>query len=124
MARTKHTPKKPQHHRPVAAMSRDVQPSRKSIPQAPRKGGKQPRKFIMSKLLRKGIQPTGGIKKPHRYRPGIVALREIRQYQSSTENLIKRTPFQRLLEKYPKTIEYVQMALELHLYKLGSNQLL
>ena len=28
---------------------------------------------------------TGGVKKPHRYRPGTVALREIRQFQKSTE---------------------------------------
>ena len=57
------------------------------------KGGKQPRKCLSHKVLRKGIPPTGGIKKPHRYRPGMVALREIRCYQRSTENLIKKTPF-------------------------------
>ena len=42
---------------------------------------------------------TGGIKKPHRYRPSMVALREIRRYQTSTENLIKCTPFQRLIRE-------------------------
>ena len=99
MARTKHTPKNPQMHRPVTALGKDVQPPRKDIPQAPRKGGKQPRKFISHKMLRKGIKPTGGLKKPHRYRPGMVALREIRQYQRSTENLIKRTPFQKLIRE-------------------------
>lgn len=26
---------------------------------------------------------NGGVKKPHRYRPGTVALREIRKYQNS-----------------------------------------
>ena len=71
----------------------------KTIPQAPRKGGKQPRKDIVSKLLRKRTPSTGGIKRPHRYRPGMVALREIRRYQSSTENLIKHTPFQRLIRE-------------------------
>ena len=40
MARTKHTPKNPHLHRPVIARGRDVQPPRKDIPQAPRKGGK------------------------------------------------------------------------------------
>ena len=99
MARTKHTPKKPQHHRPVTALGRDVQPPRKDIHQTPRQEGKQPRKFIVSNLLRKGIRSTGGIKKPHRYRPGLVALREIRRYQSSTENLIKCTPFQKLIRE-------------------------
>ena len=63
------------------------------------KGGKQPRKHFSYKILRKGIRPTGGIKKPHRYQPGMVALREIRHYQRSTENLIKKTPFQKLIRE-------------------------
>ena len=36
-------------------------------------------------------------KKPHRYRPGTVALREIHRYQKLTELLIRRLPFQRLV---------------------------
>ena len=99
MARTKHTPKNPKLHRPVIARGGDVQPPRKDIPQAPRNGGKQPRKGIIHKMLRKGMRPTGGIKKPHRYRPSMVALREIRRYQTSTENLIKCTPFQKLIRE-------------------------
>ena len=67
MARTKCTPKNPQIHRPVTALGKDVQPLRKDIPRAPRKGGKQPRKFISCKMLRKGGKPTRGLKKPHRY---------------------------------------------------------
>jgi histone H3 len=39
---------------------------------------------------------SGGVKKPHRYRPGTVALREIRKFQKATDLLIKRLPFQRL----------------------------
>ena len=92
MARTKHTPKNLQLHRPVLARGKDVQQPRKDKSQISRKGGKQPRKFLVSKMLRKGIRSTGGIKKTNRYRPSLVALREIRRYQSSTENLIKRTP--------------------------------
>ena len=41
----------------------------------------------------------GGVKKPHRYRPGTVALREIRKYQKSTELLIRKLPFQRLVRE-------------------------
>ena len=41
----------------------------------------------------------GGIKKPHRYRPGTVALREIRKYQKSTELLIRKLPFRRLVRE-------------------------
>ena len=39
------------------------------------------------------------LKKPRRYRPGTVALREIRKYQRSTELLIRKLPFQRLLRE-------------------------
>jgi histone H3 len=39
------------------------------------------------------------VKKPHRWRPGTVALREIRKYQKSTELLIRKLPFQRLIRE-------------------------
>ncbi len=42
---------------------------------------------------------AGGIKKPYRYRPGIVALRKIRRYQKSTDLLIRKAPFQCLVRK-------------------------
>jgi hypothetical protein len=42
---------------------------------------------------------AGGVKKPHRYRPGTVALREIRKYQKSTDLLIRKLPFQRLVRE-------------------------
>jgi histone H3 len=38
-------------------------------------------------------------KKPHRYRPGTVALREIRRYQKSTDLLMRKLPFQRLVRE-------------------------
>ena len=63
------------------------------------KGGKQSRKHLSQKLLQLGATPTKGIKKPHHYRPGMVALREIRRYQKSTECLIKRSPFQKLIRE-------------------------
>merc|ERR1712243_130036 len=47
----------------------------------------------------KSAPATGGVKKPHRYRPGTVALREIRRYQKSTELLIRKLPFQRLVRE-------------------------
>ena len=46
----------------------------------------------------------GGIKKPKRVTPGIVALREIRRYQKSTELLIRRLPFQRLAKEIAQDI--------------------
>lgn len=42
---------------------------------------------------------VGGVKRPHKYRPGTVALREIRKYQKSTELLIRKLPFQRLVRE-------------------------
>ena len=41
--------------------------------------------------------PKGGVKKRYRYRPGTVALKQIRQYQKSTDLLIRKLPFQRLV---------------------------
>ena len=38
-------------------------------------------------------------KRAHRYRPGTVALKEIRRYQKSTELLIRTLPFQRLVRE-------------------------
>ena len=42
-------------------------------------GGKAPRKQLATKAARKSAPVTGGVKKPHRYRPGIVALCEIKR---------------------------------------------
>ena len=42
-------------------------------------------------------------RKPRRYRPGTVALREIRRYQKSSELLIRRMPFQRLVREIAQT---------------------
>lgn len=61
-------------------------------------GGKAPRKQIANKTAR-GPRPLGGQKKPHRWRPGTAALKEIRQYQKSTDLLIRKIPFQRLVRQ-------------------------
>jgi histone H3 len=71
-------------------MARTKQTARKST------GGKAPRKQLSTKAARLNAPRTGGIKKPYRYRPGTVALRQIRRYQKSTELLIRKMPFQRL----------------------------
>ena len=66
-------------------MARTKQTARKST------GGKAPRKQLATKAARKSAPATGGVKKPHRYRPGTVALREIRRYQKSTAPFIQTT---------------------------------
>ncbi|XP_055047653.2 uncharacterized protein [Misgurnus anguillicaudatus] len=77
----------------LVIMARTKQTARKST------GGKAPRKQLATKAARKSAPATGGVKKPHRYRPGTVALREIRRYQKSTELLIRKLPFQRLVRE-------------------------
>ena len=80
-------------HFSFSKMARTKQTARKST------GGKAPRKQLATKAARKSAPATGGVKKPHRYRPGTVALREIRRYQKSTELLIRKLPFQRLVRE-------------------------
>ena len=71
--------------------------------------GKAPSKQFQPKTLKKKGKAKGGVKKlpsdqqpkkkPRKYRLGTVALREIRQYQKSTELLIRKLPFQRLVRE-------------------------
>jgi histone H3 len=89
-------PSTPSTNPPHAAniqIARTKQTARKST------GGKAPRKQLATKAARKTAPATGGVKKPHRYRPGTVALREIRRYQKSTELLVRKLPFQRLVRE-------------------------
>ena len=65
-------------------------------------GGKAPRVQLSTKAARaarRNAPLVGGVKKPHRYRPGTVALREIRRYQKTTDLLIRKLPFQRLVRE-------------------------
>jgi histone H3 len=74
-------------------MARTKQTARQST------GGKAPRKQLATKAARKSAPAAGGVKKPHRYRPGTVALREIRRYQRSHDLLIRKLPFQRIVRE-------------------------
>ena len=53
----------------------------------------------------KSTPSAGGVKKPHRYWPGTVALQEIRCYQKSTDLLIRKLPFQRLVREIAQDIK-------------------
>ena len=89
---------------------------------ARKKTGKSPREQLVTKNPRKKLTPaqarknvakanqaaqqnlgnppkTGGLKRPMRYRPGTVALREIRRYQKTAELLIRKLPFNRLVRE-------------------------
>lgn len=91
-------------------MARTKQTAKKTYPghQArPQVGGKAPRKRLPGKAPRKNLAnkaacgrgPCDQKRKTPRYRPGTVALREIRRYQKSTELLIRRLAFQRLVRE-------------------------
>ena len=104
MAWTKQTPRNPKIDRLTAAMGSDVQlerriPSKLTSKKIAMKRGKQPRKHLLHKLIRQNKSATDGIKKPHRYHPGLLALRVICRYQQSTDCLIKRTSFNKLIKQ-------------------------
>jgi histone H3 len=74
-------------------MARTKQTARKST------GGKAPRRGLATTAARKSAPGAAGVKKPHRFRPGTVALREIRRYQKGTELLTPKASFQRLVRE-------------------------
>lgn len=57
-------------------------------------------------FMESGKRPASAptVHRTHRYRPGTVALREIRRYQKSTDALIKRLPFQRLVREIAQDV--------------------
>ena len=70
-------------------------------------------KKAAARMAKKGGQkaPKGGVKKRYRYRPGTVALKQIRQYQKSTELLIRKLPFQRLVREIASDSEVIKSPL-------------
>jgi histone H3 len=67
-------------------MARTKQTAHKST------GGKAPRKQLATKAAHKSAPSNGGVKKPHRYRPG-------------TELLICKLPFQRLVREIAQDLK-------------------
>ena len=102
-------------------------------------GGKIPREAKPKKALKKKGLPGGGsglpTQKARRFRPGTVALREIRKYQKSTQLLIKKAPFMRLVREIAQdfktslrfsatSIIALQEAAEAYLVKLFQDALM
>lgn len=58
---------------------------------------KGPKKSVGKKA--KKASGGSGVKKPRRFRPGTVALREIKRYQKGTDLLLRKAPFQRLVRE-------------------------
>ena len=61
--------------------------------------GKAPRRQLAEKAARKTKPIDGGIRKTKTHRPGTVALREIRKLQKTTNLLIRKKPFVRLVRE-------------------------
>jgi len=72
-------------------MARTKQTARKST------GGKAPRIHLATIAACNLARSIGGVKKPHHWCPGTVALREIRKYQKNTDLLMRKAPFQHLV---------------------------
>jgi len=79
-------------------------------------GGPAPEKILATRAsratnrrilarARKTERSGGGVKKPHRYHPGTVALREIRQYQKHGDLLLRKAPFIRLVREIAQGIK-------------------
>ena len=83
-------------------MARTKQKARKSASGIPMLSRNEARRLA---VVRAEARCTGGKElrtdgpKPRRYRPGTVALWEIRRYQRSTELLVRRVPFDHLVRE-------------------------
>ena len=83
-------------------MARTKRTARKSAFGAPSLPKNEVRRLAVARAEarhRGGKELGADTPKPRRYRPGTVALREIRKYQQSTELLIRRAPFNRLIRE-------------------------
>ena len=78
----------------------------KSVPGARRRKQAKPKKTSSERVPRfNGPVGYGGLKVPKRNRPGVVALREIRKYQKSTDLLLRKAPFLRICKEIVDSIE-------------------
>ena len=92
--------------KPSTSAQSKLKPSARSVKEAQAelrrvlaKKREEERKKAAAKAAKKSGQkaPKGRVKKRYRYRPGTVALKQIRRYQKTTELLIRKLPFQRLV---------------------------
>ena len=108
-------PKDTLYFREQNKMARTKETARKKTGKIPGKNRatKNPRKTLMKEQARKNaakavaaaqknlshLLKTGSLKRPMRYRPRKVPLREICCYQKTTELLIRKLPFNRLVRE-------------------------
>ena len=67
------------------------------------KAKKSAKRSLGKKAAKKAASGSSGMKKSFRWRPGTVALREVKKYQKSTEMLVAKAPFSRLVREVAET---------------------
>ena len=102
-----------QRLKPKKLSAQSVREAQAELKKALAKKREEERKKAAAKAARSGGQkaPKGGVKKHYRYRPGTVALKQIRRYQKSTELLIRKLPFQRLVREIAADDEVIRSPL-------------
>ncbi len=86
-------------------MARIKQQTPRNVPQSAKKkifGAKA----LPAKTLSRTAEITADRIKKRRYRPGTIALRDIRRYQKSTVLLIQKMPFQRLVREIAQFVRF------------------
>ena len=99
--------------KPKKPSARSVREAQEELKRILAEKREEKRKKATAKMAKKGGQkaPKGRVKKRYRYRPGTVALKQIRQYQKSTELLIRKLPFQRLVREIASDSEVIKSPL-------------
>ena len=102
-----------QRLKPKKPSARSVREAQEELKRVLAKKREEERKKAAARAAKKGGQkaPKGGVKKRYRYRPGTVALKQIRQYQKSTELLIRKLPFQQLVREIACDSEVIKSPL-------------
>ena len=102
-----------QRLKPKKPSARSVKEAQEELRRILAEKREEKRKKAAARMAKKGGQkaPKGGVKKRYRYRPGTVALKQIRQYQKSTELLIRKLPFQRLVREIASDSEVIKSPL-------------
>ena len=102
-----------QRLKPKKPSAQSVREAQAELKKALAKKREEEHKKAAAKAARSGGQkaPKGGVKKHYRYRPGTVALKQIRRYQKSTELLIRKLPFQRLVREIAADEEVIRSPL-------------
>ena len=102
-----------QRHKPKKPSAKSVKEAQEELKRILAEKREEKRRKAAARMAEKGGQkaPKGGVKKRYRYRPGTVALKQIRQYQKSTELLIRKLPFQRLVPEIASDSEVIKSPL-------------